>query len=114
MPQGVRLSKELEQLRCPSLCSLNASLYKVADPRSNCSLARGNVRRGWPIFDWHTQLLILIVDALAARPNLLALGQRVRVRAPLHRGDCFEFLRRVVPLAFDRCSFIEIKLFGVV
>jgi hypothetical protein len=29
-------------------------------------------------------------------------------------GDGFQFLRRVVPSAFDRCAFIEIKLLGVI
>jgi hypothetical protein len=29
-------------------------------------------------------------------------------------GDGFQFLRRVVPSAFNRCAFIEIKLLGVI
>src|ERR1700730_2468176 len=61
-------------------------------------------------------LLLVIIIAPAAFAEFLAPNRLfvLLTRLALDSGDGFQFLRRVVPLASDRCTFIEIKLLGVI
>jgi hypothetical protein len=61
-------------------------------------------------------LFVFVFVASAARPDLLTLRQRLLVlgHPAFEGGDDFQFLRLVVPSAFDRCAFVKIKLFGVI
>ena len=61
-------------------------------------------------------LILVIIIAPAAFAEFLAPNRLfvLLTRLALDSGDGFQFLRRVVPLASDRCTFIEIKLLGVI
>ena len=61
-------------------------------------------------------LVFVIIIAPAAFAVFFALRRLLVVLAHLALDcrDGFQFLRRIVPLALDRCTFIEIKLLGVI
>jgi hypothetical protein len=61
-------------------------------------------------------LILVVVIAPATFADFLALGRLfvVLTHLALNCGDGFQFLGRVVPSGSDRCTFIEIKLLGVI
>ena len=62
------------------------------------------------------RLIIVVVTAPAGSADFRALGRRLVVLAhlALDCGDGFQFPWCVMPSAFDRCAFIEIKLLDVI
>ena len=61
-------------------------------------------------------LIIIVVIPPGAFADFIALGRLFVgfAHLALDCGDGFQFLGRVVPSGFDRCTFIEIKLLGVI
>jgi hypothetical protein len=55
-------------------------------------------------------LIIFVLITPAAQTDFLALWLRFHADPATHRGNCLQFFRRVVPLAFDSGAFIEIEL----
>ena len=90
----------------------------VCSARASCSPEETHAAWGHVGSDQRRKralLIIVIAIAPAARTDFLALGRMIVLAYPaLDCGHRFQFLRRVVPSAFDRCAFIKIKLLGVI
>ena len=91
----------------------------VCSPRASCSPEETHAAWGHVGSDQRRKralLIIVIAIAPAAFAEFLAPNRLfvLLMRLALDSGDGFQFLRRVVPLASDRCTFIEIKLLGVI
>jgi hypothetical protein len=112
------LATEVEPKAPESLVSALGYWGPTSDPRQPIALLGRQRRRGRRTsfsVQYRSLLIIVVVIAARASADFLAFGRRSVVLAHLALDcDGFQFLRRVVPLASDRCAFIEIKFLGVI